>query len=100
MAYVNPRPKVELVKAGVRLEPSTLALVDRACAVLGLTRGTWIRTLVHRELVVLARRADAHLEKCKGGLRGPLHQSERMDKVAACLLTKSRPPRKATKTRR
>ena len=87
------------MKAGVRLEPSTLALVDRACAVLGLTRGTWIRTLVHRELVGLASRADAHLEKCKGGLRGPLHQLERMDKVAACL-TKSRPPRKAKKSRR
>ena len=98
MPYVNPKPKLELVKAGVRLEPSTLELVDKACAVLGLTRGTWIRTLVHRELVPLAKRADEHMRKCKGGLRGPLGQSESMVKVAGCL-TKSRPQRKGSKRR-
>lgn len=101
MPYVNPRPKKELVRVGTRLEPSTLALVDRALGVIGMSREAWLRTLVQLGLVTLAKRADSHLEKCKGrtGRNAPLPPMGAADTVAACL-TRSRPGPKRPKNRR
>lgn len=101
MPYVNPRPKKELVRVGTRLEPSTLALVDRALGVIGMSREAWLRTLVQLGLVTLAKRADSHLERCKGrvGRNAPLPPVGAADNVPAWK-TKSRTVPKRPKIRR
>lgn len=77
----------------------TLSLVDKCCGVLGRSRNSWLEGLIQANLVALGKEADAWMRKCKGGQNGPVGKGARMDKVAACL-TKSRPPRKASKGRR
>lgn len=100
MTYQNPRPKVEMVKAGVRLPPETLALIDRSCGVLGLSRESWIRGLIQGHLVVLGKEADAWVRRCKGGGRnGPVSASRGRDNVAAWQTT-SQKARKDRRTRR
>lgn len=99
MAYANPRPKRDRVKAGVWVRPETLTLVDRLCGVLGRSRNSWLEGLIQRNLVPLAKEADAWMDKCKGGQNGPVGKAAGFNKVVACL-TKSRPQRKASKSRR
>lgn len=100
MTYQNPRPKMRMVKAGVRVPPETMALIDRSCAVLGLSRESWIRGLIQRNLVSLGKAADTWAAKCKGGGRnGPLSTPGARDKVRTWQTT-SRKAQKDRRTRR